>query len=415
MFKHALTHDVAYESLLRQRRRVLHRRVGEVIEELYPDRLAEFFETLAWHYGHGEAWDKAVHYLLEASAKARAQFAFADGAKYASEAAAILDRHLHDAPAKVRALEAVGDLESLQGRLEEANAAYGRAVEIAPSGTLRERIESKRHREGMAVREGARIVYYLHGMSGRPLLFVHPMLYGIGTFQPQVELLSQEFRILTFDPRGTGRSDPLPGVYRVRDHVEDIRSVVEAAGLPRVVCIGNSAGGTVAVNLAATYPDLVEKLILVDASPTTWQSPDFPVPADNAWRGPLMDLVAAGDHEQALRVFMTRVFSEPGSRQFIETAVQGWSSLPRETIVNFFAPDPGRELRPLLSTLRMPTLVLHGEDDLVIPVGAGRYLSEHIPDAQFYAFRGRCHAPNWTAPTEFAEVVRNFALTGRPK
>jgi hypothetical protein len=56
MFKHALTHDVAYESLLR--RRALHRRVGEVIEAPYADRLPEFYETLAWHYVHGETWSR---------------------------------------------------------------------------------------------------------------------------------------------------------------------------------------------------------------------------------------------------------------------------------------------------------------------------------------------------------------------
>jgi tetratricopeptide (TPR) repeat protein len=125
--------------------------VGEVIDELYPDRLAEFVETLAWHYAHGEAWDKAVHYLLEATAKAGAQFAVDDGLRYANEAVAILDRHLHDDAARVRALEAVGDLESLLGRLEQANAAYARAAEAAPSGAARERIENKRHREGVAV------------------------------------------------------------------------------------------------------------------------------------------------------------------------------------------------------------------------------------------------------------------------
>jgi hypothetical protein len=58
MFKHTLTHDVAYESLLRQRRRALHSRVGEVIEELYSDRLAEFYETPAWHYMRAEVWGR---------------------------------------------------------------------------------------------------------------------------------------------------------------------------------------------------------------------------------------------------------------------------------------------------------------------------------------------------------------------
>ncbi|UCE56353.1 MAG: hypothetical protein JSV31_13195, partial [Desulfobacterales bacterium] len=64
MFKHALTHDVAYESLLTSKRKGIHARVGEVVEELYAERLAEYYEMLAHHYERGEVWDKAVEYLL---------------------------------------------------------------------------------------------------------------------------------------------------------------------------------------------------------------------------------------------------------------------------------------------------------------------------------------------------------------
>lgn len=63
MFKHALTQEVAYNSLLLKRRREIHERIGKAIEELYPDRLAEFYEMLAYHYASGESWEKAYQYL----------------------------------------------------------------------------------------------------------------------------------------------------------------------------------------------------------------------------------------------------------------------------------------------------------------------------------------------------------------
>ena len=62
MFKHALTHDVAYESVLRERRKALHRTIGRAIEELYADRLAEHYETLAHHFSRGEDWERALGY-----------------------------------------------------------------------------------------------------------------------------------------------------------------------------------------------------------------------------------------------------------------------------------------------------------------------------------------------------------------
>ncbi len=75
MFKHALTHDVAYSSLLVQRRKELHRLIGLAVEDLYVDRLAEQYEVLAYHFSRAEEWQKALEYLLKAGEKAARAFA----------------------------------------------------------------------------------------------------------------------------------------------------------------------------------------------------------------------------------------------------------------------------------------------------------------------------------------------------
>jgi predicted ATPase len=157
LFKHALTHDVAYDSLLRQRRRVLHRRAAEVIEELYAERLPELYETLAWHYVQGETWDKAVHYLLRSADKARHQFALADGARRCEQAIEILDRHGGVDEARLEALERLGDLRSLLGQLSPANEAYDLALGVAPAPEDHRRVANKRHRVAAADRAGATI------------------------------------------------------------------------------------------------------------------------------------------------------------------------------------------------------------------------------------------------------------------
>ena len=92
-FKHALTHEVAYGSLLQERRRVLHARIVEAIERLYPDRLAEQVERLAHHAFRGEMWDKTVAYLHEAGRKAAARSAYKEAASYFEQALEAL-RHL---------------------------------------------------------------------------------------------------------------------------------------------------------------------------------------------------------------------------------------------------------------------------------------------------------------------------------
>jgi class 3 adenylate cyclase/tetratricopeptide (TPR) repeat protein len=75
MFKHALTHDVAYNSLLVQRRKELHRLIAMAIEALYAERLPESYEMLAYHYERGEVWEKALEYLVKAGQKAQQVYA----------------------------------------------------------------------------------------------------------------------------------------------------------------------------------------------------------------------------------------------------------------------------------------------------------------------------------------------------
>ncbi len=91
-FKHALTHDVAYGSLLPDRRRALHVRIGEAIETLYPERLAEHVERLAHHAVQGEAWEKAVVYLRQAGAKAFGRLANREAAAHLEQALEALER-----------------------------------------------------------------------------------------------------------------------------------------------------------------------------------------------------------------------------------------------------------------------------------------------------------------------------------
>ena len=89
-FKHALTHEVAYASVLQDRRRALHARIVEALEALYPDRLAEQVERLAHHAFRGEVWEKAVTYLRQAGAKALARSAYREAVTCFEQALAAL-------------------------------------------------------------------------------------------------------------------------------------------------------------------------------------------------------------------------------------------------------------------------------------------------------------------------------------
>jgi class 3 adenylate cyclase/tetratricopeptide (TPR) repeat protein len=92
MFKHALTHDVAYNSLLMQRRKELHRLIAMAIEELYAERLPESYEMLAYHYERGEVWEKALEYLVKAGQKAQQTYANQEALDHYSRALDVCER-----------------------------------------------------------------------------------------------------------------------------------------------------------------------------------------------------------------------------------------------------------------------------------------------------------------------------------
>jgi pimeloyl-ACP methyl ester carboxylesterase len=89
--------------------------------------------------------------------------------------------------------------------------------------------------------------------------------------------------------------------------------------------------------------------------------------------------------------------------------VQASLEMPRQVFRVFFTvSDPGRDIRHLLPMVHVPSLVLHGEEDRIVPVEAGRWVARQIRGAEFYAFNGCAHLPAFTAPAEVAGVIRNF-------
>ena len=132
IFKHAVIQDVAYRSLLVQRRKELHRSVGRAIEDLYPDRLAEHYEELAHHFIEGEQWDEAFRYSTLAGDRAAHAFASVEARKHYAQALAVA-RRAPEAPGD-RALasvhEKLGGVLYILAEFEPAVAEYERALAL---------------------------------------------------------------------------------------------------------------------------------------------------------------------------------------------------------------------------------------------------------------------------------------------
>ena len=409
-FRHGLTRRVTYDGLLHESRRGLHARVGEALEARHEGHLDEVVETLAQHFEQAALGPKAAGYFLRAAEKAKRRYVYATALELAQKGRTISERDPALGSAHAQALELQGDLQSLLGELEVANGSYDAAIALAAEVGQRQRIASKRHRPGIAIRDGARIAYYLHGAGDETLLFVNPVVYGLEVFQPLVERLCQEFRIVTIDPRGTGASDPLERPYGLTQHAADVRAVIEQAGVGAVTGVGISRGSNLLVRLAQAHPELIRRLVLIGA-PTDIGTRDSPAQRPD-YLNAVTTFLAEDDLAGLMRYHIGRVFSEPDVADLAASRLNRWLEMPRETALSFYDRDPEMDIRPLLPAIRVPTLIAHGTEDRQVPFAAAEYLAAHIPGAQLYAFEGYGHVPLFTATREFCEVLRRFVRTG---
>jgi len=408
-FTHHRIREVAYGELPLWRRRRLHCRVAETLEDLYVDRLPDFWEALAEHFEHGERWAKAADYYLAVAERARRRYAYTIAERSCQQAATATVKASDSGEQRTRAFELQGDVASLRGDVEGANRHYHGAIDLEPAEPVRRRLTNKLHLPRLTYRDGARLAFYEHGNGAETLLFMNPIVYGLEIFQPVLEHLCQEFRIITMDARGTGRSDPLRPGYATCDHAADVGAVIEAAG-GRVTAIGISKSSSILVRLAIAAPALVKKLVLIGTLLDFW--PNTASPAANELDGQFRTALRAGDFERAIRLFVGTVVTDPDTGELAEQFTCNLLRLPQDTILSTWAPDPDVDITPVLGQVKTPTLVLHGTQDSRVPLATAYYLAEHLPDARLYLFEGVGHLPIFTATSEFCDVLRRFVRTG---
>lgn len=196
------------------------------------------------------------------------------------------------------------------------------------------------------------------------------------------ERLASFGRLIMFDKIGTGLSDPVPTGELPTTHewMADVPVVLDAAASERAALVANIGGGLMAISFAATHPERVSALVLVDCFARFLVDDDFPIGAPpEAVDEALSDTTARPGQGIMLDYFAPSLAGDTRLRQ-------AWSRYERQ------AASPGAtaatvrliyesDVRPLLSTIRVPTLVIHRADATGFRVEHGRYLAEHIPGA----------------------------------
>jgi pimeloyl-ACP methyl ester carboxylesterase len=207
--------------------------------------------------------------------------------------------------------------------------------------------------------------------------------------------------VIRYDIRDTGRSVTYelghPG-YTGADLVADAAGVLDAYGIPAAHVVGVSAGGALAQLLALDFADRVRSLVLISTSPALPGGRRLPPPTEEFARFAATARVDWSDAESVIEylVAYSRVLAG-GQRSFDETAARALVRRDVERARDFAAaqnhdaiPDDGRQREPL-SSITVPTLVIHGTADPMFPLAHGEALSEELPDASLLTLKGAGH------------------------
>jgi class 3 adenylate cyclase/alpha-beta hydrolase superfamily lysophospholipase len=196
--------------------------------------------------------------------------------------------------------------------------------------------------------------------------------------------LGKSARVITFDKRGTGLSDRVNDLSGLDQRMDDIRAVMDAAGSQRAALFGVSEGGTLGTLFAASHPERCQALILYGTF-ARW----FPTEAElNRAIGYMQQYWGSG---LSLRRYGPSKLKDPAFLQW-------WGRLERlgaspSAAIALVRMNSQLDAADILSTIRVPCLVLHRVGDMVVDIEDGRFLAKHIPGARLIELSGEDHLP----------------------
>ncbi len=265
----------------------------------------------------------------------------------------------------------------------------------------------------LAVGDGRQVHVRDEGPRDAPIVLLHGSNADLHTWQAWTDALSADYRVVRFDQRGHGLTGPAADAdYSIEAFAGDIDAVVDALGVERFVLAGNSMGGAIAMQYAIASPERLDGLVLVDAS-------GAPIERDAdgniAFKLAAMPGVGSVMSQVLPRSLVERSLSQSVSNQKIVTgeAVDRYWELARypgnrdATRARFSTPRSAFSAEQVAQT-DVPTLVMWGEEDKLIPYEAAGWYMDHLPDATLAAYPGIGHLPMEEAPERSAADLQQW-------
>lgn len=266
--------------------------------------------------------------------------------------------------------------------------------------------------------DGQHVAYEVSGDGPLDLVFIPDWVTNLEVMREEpsitwfLDRLASFSRLICFDKRGSGLSDPVPlgAIPTTEEWMHDVCTVLDDVGSRRAALLGHGDGGALAMLFAATHPDRTHSIVLADTCARRRRAPDYPwgLPEETAERY-MKAIIGSWGSGEAAHLGAPSEAQRPG---FIECRgrLERLAMSPGE-FATMYPPTYDLDIRPVLKTIRVPTMVMHRSENSYMRVGNGRYLAEQIQDAVLVELPGRDHFFHTGNSAEMLDHVQQF-LTG---
>jgi 3-oxoadipate enol-lactonase len=252
---------------------------------------------------------------------------------------------------------------------------------------------------------GISVNYTLDGPAGAPVVTLsHSLAADLTMWDPQLKALTAKYRVLRYDTRGHGGSDAPAGAYTLAQLAEDAKVLLAALGIARTHWVGLSMGGMIGQTLALSSPGLFLSLALCDTSSR------IPAEAKPLWQERIQTAQTQG-MEPLVEPTIGRWFTAP-FREARKDVVDPVRARIRTTNPQGYAgccaAIAGLDLTDRLAAIKIPTLIVVGEEDQGTPVAASRAIQAQIAGSQLEIIKSAAHLSNLEQPEEFTRILTTF-------
>jgi pimeloyl-ACP methyl ester carboxylesterase len=246
-------------------------------------------------------------------------------------------------------------------------------------------------------------VAYDRAGEGPPLVLVHGGAGDAREWRPQLTGLADDFTVIAWDEPGAGRSSDVPADFRLAGYATALAALVETLPAPAHVC-GLSWGGTVTLELYRRRPELVATLVLADTY-AGWKG-SLPKDEVRARVAGAERMLAAPS--ETFRPSFPGLFAAEPPGDVIDLLDAVAADVRRESLRVALAAMAEADLRDVLPSIAVPTLLLWGEFDARSPLRVAREFAQAIPHAELVIIPGAGHMSNLEHPEEFNAAIRAF-------